>query len=97
MERGTSLRHIQAALGYNSSKTTEIYTHVATNTFKTIKNLLDWCFNNGYNTTCCFILTLAFIRTKPIKNNLNAYICNNITNKAYKNGFRNPIKQFLLN
>ena len=34
---------------------------------------------------------------KPIKNNLNAYICKNITNKAYKNGFRNPIKQFLLN
>jgi site-specific recombinase XerD len=28
MERGTSLRHIQIALGHNNSKTTEIYTRV---------------------------------------------------------------------
>jgi integrase len=28
MERVTSLRHIQAALGHKSSKTTEIYTRV---------------------------------------------------------------------
>lgn len=41
LEAGTDLRHIQVLLGHNSTKTTEIYTHVATNTFKTIKNPLD--------------------------------------------------------
>jgi integrase/recombinase XerD len=41
LESGVDLRQIQALLGHSSSKTTEIYTHVATNTFKTIKNPLD--------------------------------------------------------
>jgi site-specific recombinase XerD len=41
LEAGTDLRYIQILLGHNSTKTTEIYTHVATNTFKTIKNPLD--------------------------------------------------------
>lgn len=41
LEDGVDLRQIQVLLGHNSSKTTEIYTHVATNTFKSIKNLLD--------------------------------------------------------
>jgi site-specific recombinase XerD len=41
LEDGTDLRYIQALLGHNSSKTTEIYTHVATNIFKTIINPLD--------------------------------------------------------
>jgi site-specific recombinase XerD len=41
LEGGTDLRYIQALLGHNSSKTTEIYTHVATNVFKTINNPLD--------------------------------------------------------
>ena len=41
LESGTDLRHIQVLLGHGSSKTTEIYTHVATNTFKSIKNPLD--------------------------------------------------------
>lgn len=41
LESGTDLRYIQSLLGHKSSKTTEIYTHVATNTFKTIKNPLD--------------------------------------------------------
>ena len=41
LESGTDLRYIQLLLGHNSTKTTEIYTHVATNTFKTIKNPLD--------------------------------------------------------
>jgi site-specific recombinase XerD len=41
MEKGTSLRHIQAALGHNSSKATEIYTRVLAMNNKTIKSPLD--------------------------------------------------------
>lgn len=41
LENGVDLRQIQVLLGHGSSKTTEIYTHVATHTFKTIKNPLD--------------------------------------------------------
>ena len=41
LEDGTSLRHIQILLGHRSSKTTEIYTHVATNDLKLIRNPLD--------------------------------------------------------
>ncbi len=41
LEEGVDLRYIQSLLGHNSSKTTEIYTHVAINKIQTIKNLLD--------------------------------------------------------
>ncbi|WP_191089033.1 site-specific tyrosine recombinase/integron integrase [Arenibacter lacus] len=41
LESGVDLRQIQVLLGHGSSKTTEIYTHVATNTFKNIINPLD--------------------------------------------------------
>ena len=41
LEAGTDLRYIQVLLGHNSSRTTEIYTHVAVNSFRMIKNPLD--------------------------------------------------------
>lgn len=41
LESGTDLRYIQTLLGHRSSKTTEIYTHVAMSAFNLIKNPLD--------------------------------------------------------
>jgi len=41
LEQGTDLRSIQTLLGHGSINTTEIYTHVANNTMKNIKNPLD--------------------------------------------------------
>jgi site-specific recombinase XerD len=41
LENGTDLRYIQELLGYNSSKTTEIYTHVSTKNIQNIKSPFD--------------------------------------------------------
>lgn len=41
LESGTDLRYIQEILGHNSSKTTEIYTHVTDNSIRKIKSPFD--------------------------------------------------------
>jgi len=41
LEDGVDLRYIQSLLGHNSSKTTEIYTHVAKHSLRGIKSPLD--------------------------------------------------------
>jgi len=41
LESGTDLRYIQVLLEHSSSKTTEIYTHVATKFLNEIRNPLD--------------------------------------------------------
>lgn len=41
LESGTDLRYIQELLGHNSSRTTEIYTHVSTKNIENIKSPFD--------------------------------------------------------
>ncbi|MBL7831084.1 MAG: tyrosine-type recombinase/integrase, partial [Saprospiraceae bacterium] len=41
LEKGTDLRYIQEMLGHNSSKTTEIYTHVSTKSLQKIQSPFD--------------------------------------------------------
>lgn len=41
LESGVDLRYIQTLLGHNSSRTTEVYTHVALNGLSNIRNPLD--------------------------------------------------------
>jgi site-specific recombinase XerD len=41
LENGVDLRYIQSMLGHESSKTTEIYTHITTKGFDQIKSPLD--------------------------------------------------------
>lgn len=41
LESGTDLRYIQELLGHNSSRTTEIYTHVSTQNIQKIKSPFD--------------------------------------------------------
>jgi site-specific recombinase XerD len=41
LENHTDLRYIQALLGHESSKITEVYTHITTKDFEQIKSPLD--------------------------------------------------------
>ncbi len=41
LENGTDIRYIQSLLGHESSKTTEVYTHITTKGFDQIKSPLD--------------------------------------------------------
>ena len=41
LENGTDIRYIQSLLGHESSKTTEIYTHITTKGFNQIKSPFD--------------------------------------------------------
>ena len=41
LENGTNLRYMQSLLGHESSKTTEIYTHITTKGFDQLKSPLD--------------------------------------------------------
>ena len=45
LEGGTDLRYIQSLLGHESSKTTEVYTHITTKGFDQIKSPLDMLNN----------------------------------------------------
>ena len=47
LESGTDLRYIQELLGHNSSKTTEIYTHVSEKNISQIQSPLDALVNSS--------------------------------------------------
>ena len=47
VDNGTNLRHIQTLLGHNSSRTTEIYTHVSNMDLKNIQSPLDSLDSKG--------------------------------------------------
>lgn len=63
LEAGTNIRYIQSLLGYENTKTTEIYTHITTKGFEQIKSPLDNLkFENEKNvdTEICFYLSKVF-------------------------------------
>ena len=49
LEQGVDMRYIQNLLGHESTKTTEIYTHVSQNALHKIKSPPDRIFNDKTN------------------------------------------------
>lgn len=48
LENGTNLRYIQTLLGHSSAKTTQIYTHVCSQTLSEVTSPLDTLHEKGY-------------------------------------------------
>lgn len=65
LEQGLDLRYIQQLLGHSSSKTTEIYTHVSTQSLAKVKSPLD-CFLDTQSTND------QGVDLKLIKNDINS-------------------------